>query len=193
MLDLDWIHTTGTTLVMVLLSALGIYAALLLLTRLTGLRSFAKMSSFDFAITVAFGTILASTILSEDPPLLTSGFALLTLFGIQYAVSTFRRLSSWVEHVVDNEPLVVMAHGEVLSEHLDRSRMTEGDLKSKLRMAGVRHPSEVLAVVFETTGDVSVVKKGDEVDPWIFDGVRGASRLSFDRPAGRDREEPPPE
>ena len=51
----DWARMTGSdpSLPMILLTGIGIYAALLVPTRLTGLRSFSKMSSFDFAITVA--------------------------------------------------------------------------------------------------------------------------------------------
>jgi uncharacterized membrane protein YcaP (DUF421 family) len=164
---------------MVLISALGIYAALLVLTRITGLRSFAKMSSFDFAITVAFGSVLASTILAPSPDLLTGAFGLVVLYGIQYGVSASRRLTATIEALVDNEPLLIMAGEKVLSDHLDKARMTEDDLRSKLRMAGVSHPSQVLAVVFETSGDVSVVKTSDEVDPWVFASVRGAEHLPF--------------
>lgn len=177
MIDWNWITTTGTALLMVLLSGIGIYAALLLLTRLTGLRSFAKMSNHDFAITVAFGSVIASTLLAEDPPFLTGVFGLAVLYAIQYAVSKGRRFNSIVERLVDNEPLLVMAYEEMLSDHLDAVRMTEADLKSKLRTAGVTHPSQVLAVVFETTGDVSVLKRGSEADPWVFEGVRDAERL----------------
>jgi uncharacterized membrane protein YcaP (DUF421 family) len=177
MIDWSWITTTGTALLMVLLSGLGIYAALLLLTRLTGLRSFSKMSSFDFAITVALGSVIASTLLTKDPSLLVGAFGLAVLYAIQYAVSKARRLTAAVERLVDNVPLVVMAGERVLTDHLDKARMTEDDLKSKLRMAGVTHPGQVLAVVFETTGDVSVVKRTDEVDPWIFEGVRGAGEI----------------
>jgi uncharacterized membrane protein YcaP (DUF421 family) len=163
---------------MVLLSSLGIYAVLLVLTRLTGLRSFSKMSSFDFAITVAIGSIIASTILAATPSLLTGAFGLGVLYAIQYAVSEVRRSYGAVETVVDNVPLVVMAGAEVLSEHLDRARMTEDDLRSKLRMAGITHPEQVLAVVVETTGDVAVIERGADVHPWLFEGVRGADHLA---------------
>ena len=68
--------------------------------------------------------------------------------------------------------------------------MTVDDLRSKLRLAGITHPSQVLAVVFETTGDVSVLKRDDEVDPWVFGSVRGAERLGLgpapEEPAGSE-------
>ncbi len=179
MFDWSWITTTGTTLLMVLLSALGIYITLLFFTRLTGLRSFSKMSSFDFAITIAFGSIVASTLLTKNPPLLAGAFGLAVLFGIQYIVSNSRRFSVAAERLVDNVPIVVMAGEKVLSDHLDEARLTEDDLKSKLRLAGVTSRQQVLAVILETTGDVSVIKKSDEISPWLFEGIRGAEHLSF--------------
>lgn len=182
MFDPDWITTTGPTLFGVLLSALGIYVVLIVLTRLTGLRSFSKMSSFDFAITVALGSVLASTILAPSPALLTGAFGLAVLYGIQYGVSKSRRLTSAVEALVDNEPLLIMAGEKILSDHLDAARMTEDDLRSKLRMAGISHPDQVLAVVFETSGDVSVVKKSDDADPWVFASIRGAEHLELSGP-----------
>jgi uncharacterized membrane protein YcaP (DUF421 family) len=68
---------------------------------------------------------------------------------------------------------------EILSEHLHSSRLTEDDLKSQLRRAGITHPNQVFAVVFETTGDVVVIKKNEEIDPWLFSDVRGVEKLLF--------------
>lgn len=183
MIDWEWIASSGTALLMVALSGLGIYLALLLLTRLAGLRSFSKMSSFDFAITVAMGSLLATTILAETPPLGQGLMGLVVLFGIQYAISKLRRHTRFMAAVVDNEPLLLMAGSEVIHENLDRARMTDADLKSKLRQAGVAHPEQVLAVVMETTGDVSVLKQSDAgsgFDPDLFAGVRGGERLRTD-------------
>jgi uncharacterized membrane protein YcaP (DUF421 family) len=177
MIDWSWITAGRPSLLMILLTGVGIYVALLVLTRLTGLRSFSKMSSFDFAITVAIGSVIASTLLAARPSLAAGAFGLVVLYGMQWAVSKARRATPSVERIVDNEPLLVMAGAEVLSEHLDATRMTEDDLRSKLRQAGIAHPDQVLAVVFETTGDVSVIPRDEPVAAWTFEDVRGAERL----------------
>jgi uncharacterized membrane protein YcaP (DUF421 family) len=181
MIDWTWITSTWSTLFMVVLSGLGTYAALLLLTRLAGLRSFSKMSGFDFAMTVAVGSVLASTLLTKNPPLVQGIAGLAALFGMQYVVAWLRRHTGFMTAVVDNQPLLLMAGSEVIGTNLDRARMTEEDLKSKLRMAGVSHPEQVLAVVMETTGDVSVLKASpngqEKLDPDLFSGVRDGERL----------------
>lgn len=45
---------------LVVLSSLAILIAVVAFVRIIGLRSFSKMSSFDFAVTVAMGSLLAS-------------------------------------------------------------------------------------------------------------------------------------
>ena len=85
------------SLPMILLTGIGIYAALLVLTRLTGLRSFSKMSSFDFAITVAIGSVVAATLLAERPSLLVGAAGLAVLYGMQWIVSPLRRAAAPVE------------------------------------------------------------------------------------------------
>jgi hypothetical protein len=173
----QWLNTSGTTLFMVLISGIGIYISLLALTRLAGLRSFSKMSSFDFATTVAFGSIIASTLLSKNPPLASAAFGLAVLYGLQYAVSRARQASTAIQWLVDNEPLLLMAGREILYDNLKKARVTEDDLRSKLRLAGVTDREQVLAVVFETTGDCSVLARGERLDPWLLSQVRDAERL----------------
>ncbi|GAB3677883.1 DUF421 domain-containing protein [Salinisphaera aquimarina] len=177
MIDKQWMTASPQSLTMIVISAIGIYISLLVLTRLCGLRSFSKMSSFDFAITVAFGSVLASTILSKSPALVSGITALTTLYLIQYLVAKSRRSARFVGRLVDNEPLLLMAGNRVLTANLDIARITEGDLRSKLRMAGISNRHQVYAVVFESTGDVSVIRRDDTVDPWLLKGVRDSDSL----------------
>lgn len=179
-IDWSWITTTGSALLMIFVTALGLYCFLLLCVRLAGLRSFAKMSSFDFAITVAMGSLIAATLLTKSPPLLHGIAALVALFGIQYLVSWLRRHTSFMSSLVDNEPILLMAGTDVISENLDRARLTVGDLNSHLRQAGIIHPEQVLAVVMETTGDISVLKTGNNnfaLDTSLFADVRDGEEL----------------
>ncbi|ARA94346.1 DUF421 domain-containing protein [Rhodothermaceae bacterium RA] len=175
MLDWTWITTTTTAAVMAMLSATGIYLGIILYTRLGGLRSFSKMSSFDFAITVAFGSIIAATVLSEDPPLLQALVALGSLYALQFGLAAARQRFRRVSHLVDNQPLLLMDGATMLHENMRAARVTEDDLWAKLREANVLHLGQVRAVVMETTGDISVLH-GDENAPALNDmlltGVR---------------------
>lgn len=164
------------TLAAIVLSAVGVYIAVIVLTRVAGLRSLAKMSSFDFAATVAVGSTVASTALGSTP--LTNGVvALCMLYALQYLVATLRRRRV-LHGVVDNSPMLLMVDGEVIEANLRHTRVSRAELWSQLRLAGVARRDQVRAVILETTGDLSVLRAADEpFDDELLDGVRGAARL----------------
>lgn len=152
------------------------YAWVVLLTRATGPRSLAKMSSFDFAATVAVGSTLASTALGSTP-LATGALVLLLLYGLQFVVARLRRAGAF-GGAVDNQPLVVLAHGRPLPDALRQARISNEELWSQVRQAGVQRLDQVHAVVLETTGDMTVMTGDGPYDPELLHGVRGAERLS---------------
>lgn len=174
-----WVGTNLETVGLIVLSAAGIYVTVMVYTRLAGLRSFTKMSAFDFVATVATGTVVASTIIAGKPSLAEGAVALAALFSLQATVSLLRRRSGFLSRLVDNQPALLMLRGEVVRENLRRARITENDLREKLREAGVGSIEGVLAVVMETTGDISVIQggAGDRLDPDLFEDVVGAERL----------------
>ena len=177
----DWFLASTPTLAAVVLTAVAVYALVLIYTRLAGLRSFAKMSSFDFAMTVAIGSMVASSILNKNPPLLQSAVGIAVVYALQFGLGTARRKWPWVQHVVDNEPLLLMDGPEMLHENMRRGRVTEDDLWAKLREANVLDVDEVRAVVMETTGDISVLHgdpDGADLQARLLTGVRGADRAT---------------
>jgi uncharacterized membrane protein YcaP (DUF421 family) len=179
-MDWSWFTTSVFAAAMAALSALCIYAAIIVLTRISGLRSFSKMSSFDFAITVAIGSVIATTVLTRDPPLLQSLSALAAIYALQGIVSVLRWRSAAVHDVVDNVPLLLMSGERLIRENMRAARVTEEDLYSKLREANVLDLAEVRAVVIETTGDISVLHGdpgGAPLSEALLKGVRGDERL----------------
>ena len=141
------------------------------LARLVGLRSFAKMSAFDFVATVATGSLLASAATSSD----VSGFvraiaAMTALFAAQWLIAWARKRWEWFRHLVDNRPRVLLRHGDFDDEALRQERVTRSDVIAKLRAADVDRQGEVDAVVLEATGDFSVMSGDSSGD--MLDDVR---------------------
>lgn len=168
-----WFETSWTSVIAICVTAIVIYLAVIIFTRIAGKRSFSKMSSFDFAMTVAIGSILASTILSKSISLLEGLVGLGMVYLLQIFVAILRR-SSNIEKLVDNKPLLLMERTNILHDNLKKARVTEADLRSKLREANVLEMSQIRAVVFEPTGDISVLHTKDKnvvLDDWIMEKV----------------------
>ncbi|MDX1418436.1 MAG: DUF421 domain-containing protein [Rubricoccaceae bacterium] len=174
-----WLNAPTDTLLATVWTAAGVYLAVLVYTRLAGLRSFAKMSGFDFAMTVAIGSVVASSILTEKPALVQAAVALGAIYGFQYLVGKMRITWRWAERLVDNRPLLLMVDGEMLEANMRKARVTADDLWAKLREANVLALDEVRAVVLETTGDISVLHGeagGKALEGRLLSGVRDAER-----------------
>lgn len=180
----DWFTAPPFTLAAIALTAAGVYVGVLLYTRLAGLRSFAKMSSFDFAMTVAIGSMVASSVLTATPSLPQALVAIGMIYLLQIVVGQARQRWPWVQHAIDNEPLLLMDGPTMLRENMRKGRVTEDDLWAKLREANVLDIGQVRAVVMETTGDITVLHGeagGTPLQPQLLTGVRGA-----DAAAGAD-------
>lgn len=174
--SIDWQQMLG-----IALTALGVYLALMLYTRLMGLRSFSKLSSHDFAMTVGVGSIIASTVLSKSPALLQGLFAMAVLFIIQAIISLLRRKVKPLKALIDNQAIILMANGDYFFENLAEANLTKSDVQEVLRKNGIKSKSEVFAVIMETTGDMSVIKTNDVIaDMSLFDDIRDSQLLIKD-------------
>ena len=154
-----------------ILTAIGIFYVILL-TRVVGLRSFSKMTNFDFVITVASGTVLAGMGRATD----WQGFGqaavvMFALFAVQFVIAKLRRKSEPFEEAIQNDPVLLMVDGRMCEKALRETRVSRSDVIAKLREANALNFGEVRAVVLETTGDISVLH-GEHLDPAILEGVR---------------------
>ena len=169
------ITSSWSDLVLVVLSALAMVFGIITYVRVIGLRSFSKMSSFDFAITVAMGSLLAAVSLSNSS-LADGVVAVGSLLGVQALIAVGRsRLG--LSRLVDNRPLLLMVGTGMIEENLRRARVTADDLRAKLREANVLNYDQVRYVVLETTGDVSVIHGDGDLEPDILRDVVDSERV----------------
>lgn len=169
---MEWFYKTDDPILITLISAFLIFISIVILTRLIGLRSFAKFTAYDFAFTVAIGSILTSS-----TTLIHGVSAIGSLLLLTYIFSILQRKSSLINKLISNKPLLLMDGNEILHENMRKARIEKTQLVSKLREANVVNYDQVYAVVLESTGDISVLHKsstdeGDNLDENILEGVR---------------------
>ncbi|KEJ97755.1 Protein of unknown function [Pseudosulfitobacter pseudonitzschiae] len=163
--------STGT-LLQAGVEAAVMVVVILILTRINGLRSFSKMSGHDFVITVAMGSVLASVVVGTDTVVAIGIAAIVALFVVQSVIGRLRTHFDVMRTAVDNTPLLVMEDGAFLDHNLTMAKLTRADLIGKLREANVLRLDEVRAVVFEPTGDISVLHGDRTVQDDLLEGVR---------------------
>ena len=75
------------TIASTVVKGLIIYVTLIVMLRISGKRSLSKFNIFDFIITIAIGSIFASTLTTQDLKLAQSVTAIVVLLGGQWLIS----------------------------------------------------------------------------------------------------------
>ncbi|EPX58975.1 hypothetical protein D187_003352 [Cystobacter fuscus DSM 2262] len=147
------------------------YVALVLMLRLSGNRTLSKLNAFDFVVTVALGSTLATVLLSKDVALAEGLLAFAVLIGLQFLVTWTSVRVSWVNHLVKSEPLLLFHQGRFLPRAMRRARVVEQEVLAVMREQGVARLDSVEAVVLETDGSLSVLRRPDK-PPETLSNVR---------------------
>jgi uncharacterized membrane protein YcaP (DUF421 family) len=91
----------GSSIAHTLLAGSLGYVLIIVLLRISGKRTLSKWNSFDFVVTIAFGSILAEMLLSQSTSLAQAGlgFGLLVLyqFGITWLATRFEVIQNLIK------------------------------------------------------------------------------------------------
>jgi uncharacterized membrane protein YcaP (DUF421 family) len=145
-------------------------------------RTLAQWTAIDFAAAVAIGALIGRTATAGDQSYLVGAVALVTLLGA-HALVTVARGNRWLAKAVDHRVRVLVQHGQLRHRQLRICGLTENDVLAKLRQLGVRDLAELRYVLYETKGELTVVRESatDAPDgPLILAGLADAA--GFPRP-----------
>lgn len=140
------------------------YCFLVIFLRVAGKRTLSKMNAFDWVVTVALGSILATILLNQDVALVQGALALAVLIGLQFLVTWSSVRANWVRKIIAAEPSLLVFQGQFLENTMLQERVTKGDIMAAIRAAGQASVNEVGAVILGTDGTFNIIKKGAETD-----------------------------
>lgn len=137
-----------------------IYLILMVLTRLTGRRTMAQMTPFDFALLLIIAETTQQALLGDDFSLINAFLLIVTLFATDVALSLAkmrsRRLGLWL----DGNPTVLISQGRIDHEALRRARVSLGDILEAGRIThGLARLDQIEAAVLEVSGAISIIPR----------------------------------
>jgi uncharacterized membrane protein YcaP (DUF421 family) len=150
------------------------YVALVGLLRVSGKRTLSKMNAFDLVVTVALGSTLATITLSRDVALIEGMVAFALLIGLQFVITWLSVRPATVNGLVKSDPSLLFFRGQFLRGAMRQARVVENEILAAVRAQGSASLDEIEAVILETDGSFTAVKRTD----------RPASALPDASPAG---------
>lgn len=158
-------------LLRVALVALLAYGSLVVVLRFAGKRALAKLNAFDFVVTVALGSTLATVLLSGDVAFLEGFLAFAMLALLQWVVARLSIAFPGFRRLVRSQPRLLLEDGRYRPDAMRDERITEDEIVSVIRSSGVARIEDVAAVVLETDGSLSVIRQSDQ-PPTVLGNVR---------------------
>jgi uncharacterized membrane protein YcaP (DUF421 family) len=135
------------------------FVYMIILLRLTGMRTFGKGDVFDDILTILFGAVLARGIVGATPfvSAMASGAALV---GLHFAFSKLTFFSKRFGRLVKGQFVVLYKNGRFEKKAMEKTKISEHDIMEELRINMQKDAlTDVEEVRLERTGEVSFVKK----------------------------------
>lgn len=148
------------------------YVILVLSLRVSGKRTLAKLNAFDFVITVALGSTMATILLSEGVALAEGVTAFILLITLQYVVAAASVRSKTFAKLMRSEPTLLAHNGQMLPDAMQNARVTDAELATVLRTSGHCDISKIGAVILESDGSFSIISAKQMGDTAILQGGR---------------------
>ena len=142
----------------VAICAILAYFILFIFIRISGKRTLAKLTAFDFVVTVTLGSTLSSMILGKVT-IAEGALALALIIGLQYLLASTARASSTAEKIINSSPTLVFYRGQFLEDAMRKEVLTEEEIYAEIRKYRLLDVDQVEAVVMELNGELTVIKK----------------------------------
>lgn len=130
------------------------------------------MNAFDFVITIALGSTLSSVILTKEISLFDGILALGLLIYLQYLATWISVRSGKFGNLIKSAPVLLFYDGQFLIGAMHEERILKSEILATVRRNGVGSLKNVDAVVLETDGSLSVIKKIEDMDDSVLSDVK---------------------
>ncbi|MEX2591722.1 MAG: YetF domain-containing protein [Anditalea sp.] len=150
----NW-QSIGRTFIITILA----YVLMIVMLRVSGKRTLSKMNAFDFIVTIALGSSLATVALNKNVALADGVLAFFLLIFLQYFITWLSVRTKKVKRIVTSQPTLLLYKGEILNDILKKERITIEEVNVAARKKGISQLKDIDVVVLETTGDITVIPK----------------------------------
>jgi uncharacterized membrane protein YcaP (DUF421 family) len=140
--------------------AAAIYLFLFIVFRIAGKRSLAEVTTFDFVLILLIGEAASDALSSGDHSFTNAAILIVTLIGIDIAISLLTERSSFLAKVVDSVPLILIDNGKLLEDRMKKVRIDEADILHYARESqGIERLDQIKYAILERSGGVSIIPK----------------------------------
>lgn len=138
----------------------AVYLILLVILRLSGRRTLAETTVFDFVLLLIVAETTQQALLGDDFSITNAAVLIVTLIGLDILMSYVKRWFPIADRLLEGSPTVLIRDGKLDRFAMRRARLDEGDILSAARSKhGLRNLAEIEHAVLERDSGISVIPK----------------------------------
>ena len=136
-----------------------LYILILFLIRIMGKRQIGEMQPFELVITLIIADLATIPMAETALPLIQGVIPLLTLGCIHYLICLLSRKSVTFRRLFSGKPVILLDSNGIIYDNLKKVNMNFNDLLEGLHSAGYFNLEELLYVILQTNGTMTVVNR----------------------------------
>jgi uncharacterized membrane protein YcaP (DUF421 family) len=137
---------------------LSVYLILLVVMRLSGRRTLAQLTPFDFVLLLIIAETTQQALLGDDFSIVNALILILTLCTADILLSYLKRASPKAQVMLDGVPTVLISRGQPDERALRRARVDLEDVMDAAReQHGLERLDQVKFAVLEVGGNISII------------------------------------
>ena len=139
--------------------SLILYIIILFLLRLMGKRQIGEMQPFELVITLIIADLATIPMAETTLPLIQGIIPLITLVSVHYLICFLSRKSVTMRKFFSGKPIILVDPNGINYKNLQRVNMNFNDLTEGIHGAGYFNLDELLYVILQTNGTMTIVNR----------------------------------
>ncbi len=138
------------------------FVFLFVFSKILGKKQIAQLEFIDYAVGISLGSIAGEWAIAVEHPFYNYALSMAIFFVFALAIALIGRKTTLLKRIFKGKPVPLIYEGNLRYDGLKKCKIDVNDLLSMLREKGFFDISDVAYAIFETSGKLSVLPKGNQ-------------------------------
>jgi len=139
-----------------------VYVFLVVLFRVTGRRTLAQITTFDFVLLLIISEATQQGLLGNDFSITNAFLVILTLIGLDLLAGGLSRRWRLLDRWLNGLPLVLVEEGQLIDDRARKTGFQEDEILEQARASqGIERMEQIKYAILERNGSISVIPKSE--------------------------------
>ena len=143
----------------IVLRTIAVYIFMIIAIRLFGKKELSQISVVDLIFILLISNSVQNAMVGENASLQGGLIAASSLFVVNFILKNLLFKNKSLNRLLQGDPVMLVHHGVLLDENLNREKISVAELEAAIREHGVDGIQHVDLAVLETDGNISILSE----------------------------------